>query len=280
MESVHTMILKMLNSNFRRISSLTKRELESVSKLTKAKERKAQGLFLAEGYKLVRDMLGAFPLKELFISESLFLELETKLAEVPQTLLQAVTILPDSFNFSRLSSQKTPQAALAVFELPKYNIQEVFEAQGLVLFLDAVQDPGNLGTILRTADWFGIEHIVCAEGTADAFAPKVVQATMGALSRVKVHRLQGSSSDFLKTFDGIKLGTFLEGENIYTSNLELEKAERQLLIMGNEGQGISNEVAPFVNKKLTIPTFGEATGSESLNVAIATAICLSEIKRR
>ncbi len=270
----------MLNSNIRHCSSLTKRELDGIKKLTKAKERKAQGLFLAEGYKLVRDMLGAFPLKALFISESLFLELENRLAEVPQELLQAITILPDSFDFARLSSQKTPQPALAVFELPNYDIQEVFQAKGLVLFLDAVQDPGNLGTILRTADWFGVEHIVCAEGTADALAPKVVQATMGALSRVKVHKLRGQSSDFFQAFDGIKLGTFLEGANIYTSDLGLNKAERQLLVMGNEGQGISNEVAPFINKRITIPTFGETTGSESLNVAIATAICLSEIKRR
>ncbi len=279
MDNEVIMTLKMLSSNIRHCSSLTKRELESISKLTKAKERKAQGLFLAEGYKLVRDMLGAFPLKELFISESLFLELENRLSEVPKKFLKAITVLPDSFNFSRLSSQKTPQPALAIFELPAYDLEEVFQAKGLVLFLDAVQDPGNLGTILRTADWFGVEHIVCAEGTADAFAPKVVQATMGALSRVKVHRLS-NATQFLEAFDGIKLGTFLEGANIYTSDLGLEQSQRQLLIMGNEGQGISQEVAPFVDRRLTIPTFGETTGSESLNVAIATAICLSEIKRR
>ncbi len=267
-------------SNIRHCEGLTKREIEQAKKLAKGKERREQGLFLAEGFKLVRDMLGHFSLRELFISESLFAELESLFTSLPKNLVQSVTILPDSFAFSRLSLQKTPQPAIAVFELPEEKLEAVFGAKGLVLFLDAVQDPGNMGTILRTADWFGVEHIVCAEGTADPFAPKVVQATMGALSRVQVHRLKGQSSDFLQKFKGQKIGTFLNGSNIYTTDLTGKSEQAQLLVMGNEGQGISDEVAKFIDTRLTIPTFGEATGSESLNVAIATAICLSELRRR
>ncbi len=269
----------MSNSKYNYFQTLTKKEIQRVTSLSKAKERKAQKLFVAEGYKLVRDMLGAFALKELFVSESLLADLEPQLQALSAEERKQVRVLPDSFDFARLSSQKTPQPALAVFALPSYELDEVFQAKGLVLFLDSIQDPGNLGTILRTADWFGIEHIVCREGTADAFAPKVVQATMGALSRVQVHRLSISSKEFLEQFEGEKLGTFLEGENIYAQDFQESATKKRLLIMGNEGQGISQEVAPYVDTKLTIPTFGASTGSESLNVAIATAICLSELKR-
>ncbi len=157
-------------SNIRHCESLTKREIEQAKKLARAKERREQGLFLAEGFKLVRDMLGHFSMRELFISESLFAELESLLTSLPKNLVQSVTILPDSFAFSRLSLQKTPQPAIAIFELPEENLNLIFQTKDLVLFLDAVQDPGNMGTILRTADWFGVEHIVCAEGTADAFS--------------------------------------------------------------------------------------------------------------
>jgi TrmH family RNA methyltransferase len=147
----------------------------------------------------------------------------------------------------------------------------------LCIVLDGVQVPGNLGTIIRLADWFGIHHIICSEDTADAFAPKVIQATMGAITRVALHYT--NLTRFLSSFpQGIPVyGTFLEGENIYGKTL----APNGLLIMGNEGNGIRPETQAYINQKLFIPPHpAGCETSESLNVAIATAICCAEFRRQ
>ncbi len=260
-------------------TAVTKKTEQLIKKLAKAKERKAQGLFVAEGVKLVRDMLLSFNVRTLIILESVVEELLPELNELSRKQELELIILPDSYNFARLSSQNTPQGALAIFELPYYNIEEVYEHNDLMLYLDKIQDPGNLGTIIRTADWFGIKHIVCSEGTVDAFSPKVVQSSMAALTRVQIHRLEGAVSSFFGRLEGLVLGTFLEGDNLYQLSSELDNMSIRLLVMGNEGNGISQEVATYVTRKITIPTYGEEVGSESLNVAIATAICLSELRR-
>ncbi len=270
----------MYNSRYKFEKQLSKQRIDRIKSLEKAKKRKQEHVFIAEGYKLVHDMLGHFIAKELYLSQSAFDSMKGHLDTFSEEVLQSVVILPDNFDFKRLSLQKTPQAVIAIFEQKSYDISEVFSAKGLSLFLDQIQDPGNLGTILRTADWFGIEHVICSQGTADPFSPKVVQASMGALSRVHAHNLKCSSPEFLKNYAHRIYGTFLEGTNIYNSQLNLQAQATALLVMGNEGQGISSEVEAFIKQKITIPSFTSSAGSESLNVAIATAICLSEFKRQ
>jgi TrmH family RNA methyltransferase len=160
--------------------------------------------------------------------------------------------------------------------MPKSRLASVKPDTNLVLALDRVQNPGNLGTIIRLADWFGISDIVCSEDTADCFNPKVVQATMGAILRVRVHYT--NLAKWLGEQRGVKVyGTFLEGENIYSMALD----KNGVIVMGNEGQGVSSEVAAKVSHKLLIPPYpADRCGSESLNVAVATAVICSEFRRR
>jgi TrmH family RNA methyltransferase len=176
----------------------------------------------------------------------------------------------------RISQLKTANSVLAVVELPRHSLAKAQPAKNLVLALDRVQNPGNLGTIIRLADWFGISDIVCSEDSADCFNPKVVQATMGAILRVRVHYT--NLPQWLANQRDTKIyGTFLEGENIYSA--QLDKAG--VIVMGNEGQGISTEVAETVTHKLLIPPYpADRCGSESLNVAVATAVICSEFRRR
>lgn len=183
----------------------------------------------------------------------------------------------------RISFLKTPTPVLAVAEIPYYSKpygKKTFIFDRLSLVLDNVQDPGNLGTIIRLADWFGVRDIYCSPDTADCWNPKVVQATMGAILRVRLHyRPLGDLLDQAVSAGVPLYGTFLEGEDIYRADLEPDKG---ILIMGNEGRGISAEIAGRVTHKLYIPSYGEDTSdtSESLNVAMATAIALSEFRRR
>ena len=167
---------------------------------------------------------------------------------------------------------------LAVVEMPKYSIEREKVKKSLNLVLDDVQDPGNLGTIIRIADWFGIEDIFCSPLTADCYNPKVVQATMGAITRVRIHYLDLDAlfGDFAAD-DMPVYGTFLEGEPIYNADL----ADRGFIVMGNEGRGVSDSIARWVTNKLYIPPFPvDQPSSESLNVAVATAITCSEFRRR
>jgi TrmH family RNA methyltransferase len=181
-------------------------------------------------------------------------------------------------DLKRVSFQETPQQVLAVFKQPVYEVDvNVVAKKNLCLVLDDVQNPGNLGTIVRLADWFGIEHIFCSKGCADIYNPKTVQATMGGIARVQVHYVD--LPEMLKSLEvGIPVyGTFLDGENMYQKTME----NRGLIVMGNEGKGVSKEVEAFVSERLYIPNYpaGRET-SESLNVAIATAIVCAEFRRR
>ena len=177
---------------------------------------------------------------------------------------------------ARASLLKAPQEVLGVFKQPQYLFNPNIAKEQLCLALDDVQDPGNLGTIVRIADWFGIKHIFCSTGTADIYNPKTVQATMGAIARVKLHYC--NLSEVLGSLTDIPVfGTFLDGENIYTQEL----SNHGIIVMGNEGKGISPNVSRFVNSKLLIPNFPQGCEtSESLNVAVATAITCSEFRRR
>ncbi len=255
---------------------ISKNRLKYVRSLEMKKYRKAEGVFVAEGHKLVGDLLDVFECKYLAaISE--WLSANAAWVERQRRSGVEVDEVTDE-ELKRASFQETPQQVLAVFKQLTYevDVNEVARKQ-LCLVLDDVQNPGNLGTIVRLADWFGIEHIFCSKGCADIYNPKTVQATMGGIARVRVH--EADLPELLSRLDkDIPVyGTFLDGENIYGRELE----NRGLIVMGNEGKGVSKEVAAFVTERLYIPNYPEGREtSESLNVAIATAIVCAEFRRR
>lgn len=237
-----------------------------VKSLSTPKGRREAGCFLAEGARCVLDSLPYFKVRELFCTAAFA-------ADHPE--LNGTTVVERKL-IERMSQQQSPQPVLAVFELPEI---EPFAYSGrMALALDAVQDPGNLGTIIRLADWFGITDILAGPGTADAFQPKVVQATMGALARVRVHR-EADLALALSRSGAPVVGTFLDGVDLYRTPLSL--SPQPIVVMGNEGNGISPRVEAVVSARLKIPSFppGRQT-SESLNVAMATGIIISEFSRR
>ncbi len=255
---------------------ISKNRLKYVRSLEMKKYRKAEGVFVAEGHKLVGDLLDVFECKYL-AATSEWLSANAAWVERQRRSGVEVDEVTDE-ELKRASFQETPQQVLAVFKQLTYevDVNEVARKQ-LCLVLDDVQNPGNLGTIVRLADWFGIEHIFCSKGCADIYNPKTVQATMGGIARVRVH--EADLPELLSRLDkDIPVyGTFLDGENIYGRELE----NRGLIVMGNEGKGVSKEVAAFVTERLYIPNYPEGREtSESLNVAIATAIVCAEFRRR
>ena len=247
---------------------LSKNKIKYIRSLEQKKYRKEEKAFLAEGHKLVDDLSGHFECR-LVAATSTWLESHPdikadEIVEVSEEELKKASLL------------KTPQDVLAVFRIPETDPGTRDIAGSLCLALDDVQDPGNLGTILRTADWFGIRHVFCSIRTADAYNPKTVQATMGALARVRIHYCD--LKDLIGTLPDMPVyGTFLDGKNIYGQEL----TPHGLIVMGNEGKGISQEMEKLVNRRLLIPNYpqGEET-SESLNVATATAIVCAEFRRR
>lgn len=247
---------------------LSKNKIKYIRSLELKKNRKEEQVFVAEGHKLVGDLLGYFPCR-LLIATSGWLKAN-------HTVAADEIIKVTQEELSRASLQKTPQEVLAVFVQPSYDLNPEVIKDSLCLALDDVQDPGNLGTIIRLADWFGIEHIFCSTGTADVYNSKTVQATMGALARVKVHYC--SLPQLIERLaDAPVYGTFLNGNVIYGESL----SDHGLIVMGNEGKGVSFEVEKLINKRLYIPNFPqERETSESLNVAIATAVVCSEFRRR
>lgn len=257
-------------------------EIQYILSLSKARERKAEGLFVAEGLKLCADMLGAFPCALLVGTSQALQGLSPVLSALGSGAVERIICVPQSFDFSRISSLRTPQGLLALFALPELGAgQTLGQAKGLSLLLDGVQDPGNLGTILRTADWFGLRQVWLSSGSVDPYSPKAVQASMAALSRLQVHRLSVPTAEALQGYPGRIYGTFLEGESLYSAALPTRADEPCLLVMGSEGSGISPEVERLVTHRITIPPYSpEALGSESLNVGIATALCLGELRRR
>jgi len=249
------------------IFMLSNAKLKWIHSLEQKKFRQQYGLFTAEGNKLTGDLLDILPCRFLVATEEwLQSHPKVKAAEI-------VTVDKDTIR--KASLQKNPQDVLGIFEIPS-PILDAENLKGKIsLVLDNVQDPGNLGTILRIADWFGIEHVICSIGTVDAFNPKTVQATMGAVGRVKIHYTDLTT--FLPKTGLPIFGTFLEGDTIYTCNLPSEG----LIVMGNEGNGISDTVEKLATKKIYIPDYPVGkTGSESLNVSVATAIVCSEFRRR
>lgn len=247
---------------------LSKNKIKYIHSLELKKNRKKEGVFVAEGHKLVGDLLPHFHCR-LILATTTWLEEHHDIQAD-----EIIEITPEEL--VKASLLKTPQEVLAIFEQPQYDYTTDVIKNSLCLALDDIQDPGNLGTIIRLADWFGIEHIFCSQGTVDVYNSKVIQATMGALARVKVHYC--NLPDLISSLKDVPVyGTFLDGENIYDKPL----SENGLIIMGNEGNGVSKEVSQLINNKLYIPNYPSGrTTSESLNVAIATAVVCAEFRRR
>jgi TrmH family RNA methyltransferase len=249
--------------------TLSKNRIKLIKSLELKKHRKEEGVFLAEGAKLVSELMGHFPCRFLAATEVWMNEHPEVSATEVATVTQA--------ELSRASLLMTPQHVLALFELPTEELDLTHPVSSLCLALDGIQNPGNMGTIVRVADWFGIEHVYCSQDTADIYKPKAVQATMGGLAHVKVHYLP--LPEFISSLpESVPVyGTLLGGENLYTQQL----STNGLIVMGNEGKGISAEVERCVTRKLLIPPYplGRAT-TDSLNVAMATAVVCAEFRRQ
>ncbi len=248
--------------------TVSKNRIKYIHSLELKKNRKADKVFLAEGHKLVGELLGHFPCRFIIATAEW-------LSENRHLPTEDVSVATEE-ELARASLQKTPQQVLAVFQQPEDETDASVISRSLCLALDDVQDPGNLGTIVRLADWFGIEHIFCSPNTVDIYNPKAIQATMGGIARVKLHYTP--LPDLIRSSGEVPVyGTFLDGENIYTQPL----TPYGLIVMGNEGNGIGKEVEQLVNRKLYIPNYpaGRET-SESLNVAIATAVVCAEFRRQ
>ena len=242
---------------------ISKNQLKYIRQLEQKKYRRREGVFVAEGTKVVGDLLLRYRPEAVFATA----DWQAPAGITPQ--------LVTDDELRRISFLQHPQQVLALFPLPVNSKPSTLNLE-LSIALDGVQDPGNLGTIIRIADWFGISTIICSEDTVDAWNPKVVQATMGSIARVNI--IYFNLPDFLDTLpaDFPVYGTFLDGENIYTQQLTPDG----LIIMGNEGNGISEAVRTKVNRRLLIPDFHQGPTADSLNVAIATAITCSEFRRR
>ena len=249
---------------------ISKNDIKNIKALAVKKLRQEKGLFIAEGHKMVEELLDVMGCTFVEAREEGPKKMSSKIANtrvevVTDTVLKQVSLL------------QTPQNVLAVFKTPKYNTPITIAKQELVLALDNIQDPGNLGTIVRIADWFGIKNIFCSIGTADIYNPKSIQATMGAIARVNLHYVD-LAKELSKLSSQIPVyGTLLNGRDIYKSEL----SHNGIIIMGNEGNGISKEVCSFITDPLYIPSYpADAPTSESLNVAVATAITCAEFRRR
>ena len=237
---------------------LSKNQVKLIQKLHQKKYRNDLNLFIVEGKKSINEFLQAGYTPQLLIATEAFT------ASVPQHLITSVS----KDELRKVSTLQNPDEGLAVFEQPKHKgiLQE-----GVIIALDNVQDPGNLGTIIRLCDWFGVETLLCNTQTVDCYNPKVVQASMGSLTRVAVHYLDLAA--FLTTTALPVYTMDLEGENLYTATFPKDC----ILILGNEANGISTEVRALANGVITIPRFSQHQRTESLNVAMAGAIILSEV---
>ena len=242
---------------------ITKAEIQRIKALADKRGRDEQGLFIAEGEKLIGELREShLTIRNIYTTTPIWSEAEVIAAK----------------DMERISQLKSANNSLAVVQIPHYELRMADPSRNIVLALDRVQNPGNLGTIIRLADWFGISDIVCSADSADCFNPKVVQATMGAIIRVRVHYTDLKVWLHDQAEAGVPVyGTFLDGENIYDKPL----SKHGVIVMGNEGQGIGAECEASVSERLYVPPYpADRAGSESLNVAIATAIICSEFRRR
>ncbi len=256
---------------------LSKARIKQIHSLEQRKYRRAEGLFVAEGHKLVGELLVAGHRPVYICHTPQWIEMHNN--SYLSTSAHCPTDAVSDEELRKVSLLQHPQQVLALFAIPQWQLPAPQEGiQELMLALDGVQDPGNLGTICRIADWFGIENIICSQDTVDIFNPKAIQATMGAISRVHIHYTNLQEFLYEASASNVPVyGTFLDGKNIYERTL----SAHGLIVMGNEGKGISADIAQTVTDRLFIPNYpAERTTTESLNVAVATAITCAEFRRR
>lgn len=235
---------------------LTNNDTKLINSLVKKKFRQKYNKFVVEGVKNIKEVLNS----------SIYVE---KIYSIDDTFndFPSKNVLITERELKKISQLVTPNTALAVCEIPQEkNIQK----NGFIIALDDIRDPGNLGTIIRMADWFGIQQIVCSKETVDLYNPKVIQSTMGSFIRVQINYTD--LEEFFETYSHPILGTFMDGENLYKTKLP----EKAVLLMGNEANGISEKLESFVTQRLSIPRMGKLQQTESLNVAMATSIILGE----
>ncbi len=249
---------------------ISKAQQKLVRSLEQKKYRQREELFVAEGPKVVNDLLDAnFEVVTLFKEQGVMSRLEEREC--------SFVVACSAEELRRISFLQHPQGVLAVFRLPMEEEMKEAQPSQLSLALDGVQDPGNLGTIIRIADWFGIDTIYCSPDTADAWSPKVVQASMGSIARVHILYTDLMALTDKAQTTGIPVyGTLLDGKDIYTQSL----TSNGIIVMGNEGKGISPALREHITHPLLIPNFHQGQTADSLNVAIATAITCSEFRRR
>ncbi|MXN91880.1 RNA methyltransferase [Flavobacterium sp. Sd200] len=239
---------------------VSKNQIKTITGLQQKKYRKEHKMFFAEGIKVVGELLSSsLELEHLFTTEDVF-------KNVPSGKVTHIS----ADELKKISALTTPQTCLALFSIPD---EKPVPASGLIVALDDVRDPGNLGTIIRLCDWFGISHLVCSVQCVDVYNPKVVQATMGSLTRVNV--VYTDLAEYLSQTSLPVFGTFMDGKNIYKEILP----ESGIIVMGNEANGISAEIEKLSTQRIAIPRFGDLQQTESLNVATAAAIILSEFRR-
>lgn len=248
---------------------LTKNLIKLINSLSQKKYRTENGCFVAEGTKCVRDTWDYFNCRMIISTQSWY-------ENFGHSGHLGKIIIASRQQMERMSQFSTPSDVIAVYDIPQYDIDENEIRDNLSIVLDNIQDPGNLGTIIRIADWFGIKNIICSNTTVDVYSHKVIQATMGAISRVKV--IYCDLKDFLDNYRDMPVyGTYLDGTDIYKEQL----SSKGLIIFGNEGKGISGGLSEFVSHRLLIPSYPPGTvTSESLNVGVASAVTIAEFRRR
>lgn len=238
---------------------ISKRQIKIITSLHQKKYRKSTGLFVAEGKKVIQEFLDSnFELDTLFSTEADLFTADRKVTLISESELKKISFL------------KTPNKSLALFKIKDVTS---IDSKGLIVALDDVRDPGNLGTIIRLCDWFGVKHLLCSKATVDCYNPKVIQATMGSLTRVNV--VYTDLEKYLSETNLPVFGAFMDGENVYKTKLPTDG----VLVMGNEANGVSEEISNLITEKIAIPRFGNLQQTESLNVAMATGILLNEFKR-
>ncbi|NNC51044.1 MAG: RNA methyltransferase [Flaviramulus sp.] len=238
---------------------LSKSQIKLITSLKQKKYRQQHGFFVVEGIKTINELLNSnFVLHTLYTTDSFNINAINE-------------VIISNSDLKRISFLTSPNKALAIFKTPKAkNIDE----SGLIVALDSISDPGNLGTIIRLCDWFGVKELVCSKETVDCYNPKVIQATMGSIARVNVNYVD--LAQFLKASNLPVYGAFMEGESVYLKTT----LEDGIIVMGNEANGVSKEIESLISEKISIPRFGDFQATESLNVATAAAVLLSEFKRR
>lgn len=239
---------------------LSKNQIKLINSLQQKKYRFKHGFFVAEGIKVVEEFLNSsYELEKLFCTDEVYFG----------SYKDKLQVISDA-ELKKISSLSSPNKVLAVFKMP--NLTPI-QSKGLIVALDGVNDPGNLGTIIRLCDWFGIHELICSKNTVDCYNAKVVQSTMGSLTRVSINYVDLTT--FLSETNLPIFGAFMDGENIYRANLPT----KGILVMGNEANGISSEITEIIQNRISIPRFGTVQKTESLNVATATAILLNEFRR-